>query len=365
MRILYISSNGGIHDYRFLEKLAEDYEVIFLHYSSADMIDEIRNLKNLKIVSRVPVVRSFPLFSEILHFKKIYKEFKPDIIHSGYVWQVGILPSLLRLHPHLSMVWGSDVLIEPDKNFLLKTIVKKVLKQCDHIQCDAEYVKEKIIRDFSIEDKKITVFPWGINLKLFGPLDKNECRNITAQERDLFVLYFNRGLEKIYGVNTMLEGFKKFSEGKTDVRLLITSGGSMENYVKEFISLNKLSDKVDFRGWIKNSDLPFYYNSADAYLSTSYSDGTSLSLLEAMACGPGIVVTDLPSNREWIVDGMNGYLTKKGGVQSVCSSLENYYSDRGLIKKHGDINCKIIQERADWDKNYLKLKKIYNQIKGN
>lgn len=364
MKILYISSNGGIHDYRFLAKLVEDFEVLFLHYSSVNLIDEIRNLKKLKIVSKIPFVRSFPLISELFHFKKIYKDFKPDIIHSGYVWQVGILPSILKLHPHLSMVWGSDVLIEPDKNILIKKIVKRVLTQCDHIQCDALFVKDKIVKNYNVDNGKITVFPWGIDLRLFDPLDKNECRNITGLERDLFVIHFTRALEKIYGIGNMLDGFKRFAGNKSDVKLLITSDGSMKNYVKDFIGSNKLNDKVDFRGWIKNSDLTFYYNSADVYLSTSLSDGTSLSLLEAMACNPGIVVTDLPANREWIADGINGYLTKKGDVQSLCSALENYYNDRTLIKKHGEINYDIIHEKADWDKNYMKLKDIYKRITG-
>jgi L-malate glycosyltransferase len=362
LKILYLSSNGGIHDYRFLEKLVADYEVLFLHYSSVDMIDEIRFLKNLKIVSKKPLLRSFPLISELFHFKKIYNEFKPDIIHSGYVWQVGILPALLNLNPHLSMVWGSDVLIEPDKNFLLKKIVRKVLNQSDHIQCDANFVKDKILKDFNINNKKVTVFPWGINLKLFEPLDKKECRNMTGLERDVFVVHFTRALEKIYGINTMLEGFKEFSEGKEDVRLVITSDGSMKNYVKDFTSQNNLSQKIDYRGWVKYSELPFYYNSADVYLSTSLSDGTSLSLLEALACGLGMVVTDLPANREWIVNRENGFLVNAGDKQEVRVALEKYYFDRSLIKKHGSVNLDIARNKADFEKNYLLLKDIYKKI---
>ena len=81
--------------------------------------------------------------SEVPHLKKIYNDFKPDIVHTGYVWQVGILASMLNLHPHLSMPWGSDILVEPDKYFFLKAFVKKVMIQCYHVQCDAEFVKQK------------------------------------------------------------------------------------------------------------------------------------------------------------------------------------------------------------------------------
>ena len=54
--------------------------------------------------------------------------------------------------------------------------------------------------------------------------------------------------------------------------------------------------------------MPAYLNAADIYVSTSLSDGTSLSLLEAMACSLPVVVTDIPANKEWITDGHNGFL---------------------------------------------------------
>ena len=225
MKVLYVTAKGGIHDYRFLKKLVEDYEVLLLHYAADKMISEIQNIKGLKIISRTPFKKSFPLLSEYSHFKKIIREFKPDIIHTGYVWQVGILASLHNFHPHLSMVWGSDVLTEPDDNFAIRKIVKKVMHQADHIQCDAEFVKQKIIGDYNVAPDKITVFPWGIDLGVFKKLNKAECRSGLAIELNKFVIIFDRHLDPIYGANYLLEGFKKFSAGKEDAELFMLSEG--------------------------------------------------------------------------------------------------------------------------------------------
>src|SRR5689334_8284735 len=119
MKVLYVSSNGGIHDYRFLKKLTGDYEVLFLHYAANEIIDEIDKLGRLQIISKKPAFKSMPLLSEGRHFKKVLKEFQPDIVHTGYVWQVGILAANSGVRPHLSMPWGSDILLEPDKSFIL------------------------------------------------------------------------------------------------------------------------------------------------------------------------------------------------------------------------------------------------------
>jgi glycosyltransferase involved in cell wall biosynthesis len=361
LKVLYVTSNGGIHDYRFLKKLVQDYDVVLLHYSSGELIDEVKNIKGLKIISKRPVVKPFPLLSEYFHFKKTYNSFKPDIVHSGYVWQVGILASLLNVHPHLSMPWGSDILFEPDESIIKKMLVRKVMNQCDHIQCDAEFVKNKIIKDYNVPKDKVTVFPWGIDLKLFNPADKVSCRKALNIDNEKFVVVFTRQLKPVYGINDLLEGFKIFCRNKDDVLLLMVSDGDLKNDVKKFIVQNELDKKINLMGPMPNSQLPGILSASDVYISPSMSDGTSLSLLEAMAEGLGLIVTDVPAIREWVSE-KNGLIVQKKKPGMIAEALEKYYLDRNLILSHGATNIKITAERADWDKNYLMLKEIFKNL---
>jgi len=361
LKILYVTAKGGIHDYRFLEKLVKDYDVLLLHYESDGLIPEIRSLPGLKIISKKPLYKALPLISELFHFKKVLKEFSPDILHTGYVWQVGILAAYSKFHPHLSMPWGSDVLTEPDKKFWIKKLVRKVFQTCDHIQCDAEFVREKIVNDYAVSPGKITVFPWGIDLSLFKPAGKQLCRKNLGIPGGKFVVLFTRALEEVYGINYLLEGFKDFAAGKDDVLLLMATDGSMKNYVLDYISSAGLESKFLYSGWVKNTDLPRYFGSADVYISTSLSDGTSLSLLEAMACGLGVIVTDVPAIKEWISD-KNGIVAERKNTAGITAALEKYYKNRKLITEHGKKNVQIAAERADWDKNYNELKEIYAKL---
>lgn len=361
MKILYVTSNGGIHDYRFLKKLSSDYEVLLLHYASGNLINEIKELKGLKIISKHPFLRSFPLLSEYFHFKKIYNSFKPDIVHTGYVWQVGILAALLNVHPHLSMPWGSDILVQPGKSFIKRIIVRKVMNQCDFIHCDAEPVKRKIVNDYGIDQRKITVFARGIDLDVFKPQDRFLCRKKLGLDKNLFIVIFNRHLLPIYGVKDLLEGFKIFSSGKNDVLLLIVSDGVLRKKVTNFIKENNLDSKILLTGRVPNFELPVYLNAADVYISTSLSDGTSLSFLEAMATGNGIVVTDVPAILEWTCYN-NALIIKKKNPASISEALETYYNNRDLINKHGSINRQMAADKADWNKNYKILKFIYQSM---
>jgi len=361
VKILYVTAKGGIHDYRFLKKLLDDYEVLLLHYAADEIIDEIRSLPGLKIISKKPLIKSFPLLTEYWHFKRICNNFKPDIIHTGYVWQVGILAALHKAKHHLSMVWGSDVLTEPDRSILKKMLVRKVMQQAEHIQCDAEVVKQKIISDYSTDSGKITVFPWGIDLSVFKPIDKKKCREQLSIPSDRFVIVFNRYLEQVYGVDYLLEGYRMFCRNKDNVLLLLITSGSLRTSVISFISNHGLEDKVRLISMVPNRELPEFLNASDVYISTSLSDGTSLSLLEAMACGLGLVVTDVPAIKEW-VSGENGILISRKNSEEVCNALETYYNNRDLIMMHGKISILEAQKRADWDKNYLKLRDIYTRI---
>jgi glycosyltransferase involved in cell wall biosynthesis len=332
-----------------------------LHYSAREIIAEINDIKGLKIISKKPFVKTFPFLSEKRHFKKIYEDFKPDITHTGYVWQVGILASNIDVHPHLSMVWGSDILTEPDKRWFYKILVKKVLLQADHIQCDAEVVKKKIISDYLIKAEKITVFPWGIDLNIFKPLNKSGCRNNLKLDQNKFIIIYNRFLEPIYGVMDLLEGFKRFCTNKNDVSLIMLSDGSLKKQVIRFISDNNLESKIHLNGRVNNSELPIFLNASDIYISTSQSDGSSLSMLEAMACGTPMVLTDMPAIREWVSEN-DAILIPRNNPELVNSALEKYYNDRQLMKEYGQISMKIASERANWDLNYAKLTEIYSNI---
>ncbi len=361
MKVLYVSSNGGIHDYRFLKKLVNDYEVLFLHYAAGEIIVEIDKLDNLQIISKRPAFRSMPLISERAHFKNVVKEFKPDIIHTGYVWQVGILAANSGFHPHLSMPWGSDILTEPDKSYFRRKLVQKVMETCDHVQCDAEFVKQKIIRDYNKPEENITVFPWGIDLELFSRSDKAAARSSLKLEGDKFVILFNRYFEPVYGVNYLLDAYREFASDKDDVMMLMLSDGTGKNDVLKFITEKGLDEKIQLIGRVPNHELPAFLNAADVYVSPSLSDGTSLSLLEAMACGTGLIVTDVPAIMEWVnID--NGLIVQKGSTAEIKNALEEYYMNRELANTHGAKNIQIAKERADWNKNYLKLKEIYAKL---
>jgi len=99
-------------------------------------------------------------------------------------------------------------------------------------------------------------------------------------------------------------------------KLVLAGDGSEATAVKERLLSRGLMSRTQLPGRISQSELPDYYLAADVYLSCSYCDGSSVSLMEALAAGLPVVVTDIPSNREWIEHEVNGCLCPAGDTHA-------------------------------------------------
>ena len=70
------------------------------------------------------------------------------------------------------------------------------------------------------------------------------------------------------------------------------------------------TDKIEFIGWLTQEENIKQYQKAKIYITIPSSDGTAVSLLEAMSAGCIPIVSDLTVSHEWIVDGENGVILK-------------------------------------------------------
>ncbi len=104
---------------------------------------------------------------------------------------------------------------------------------------------------------------------------------------------------------------------RPELRLTLLGSGSQSASIRQILLIGAVYDRVLFPGQVSFSDLPDYYRNADLYISASHSDGTSISLLEAFACGNPAIVPDIPGNREWITPGENGWLFPDGDAEAI------------------------------------------------
>jgi len=120
--------------------------------------------------------------------------------------------------------------------------------------------------------------------------------------------------------------------------------------------------RIRFVGDVNHMHMPALLREHHLYVSTSPADTTSVSLLEAMAVGLFPVVTDIPANREWIVDGENGRLVPPGAATRLAVALIDAWRDTDRRERARERNAEIIRTRGRWDEAMRPVYDLFDKL---
>src|SRR5256712_815859 len=215
------------------------------------------------------------------------------------------------------------------------------------------------------DDCRIVQFPWGVDLKEFRPgADDRGLRHEMGWD-DSFIVLSTRSWEPLYGIETLLEAFRRAHAKEPRMRLILLGGGSLASKIERFLKSNKLDRFVHRPGVMPHDAISAYFRAVDLYVSCSLSDGSSVSLLEAMATGLPVVVSDTPGNREWVVSGKNGWLAPVGDAEAFAGHLiTSSRSGSSARARISQANRGIAERRADWSRNSGQLRQAYERLAG-
>jgi glycosyltransferase involved in cell wall biosynthesis len=175
-------------------------------------------------------------------------------------------------------------------------------------------------------------------------------------------LFCNRTWEPIYGVDVLAKAFVKIAADHPNVNLILLGGGSQGTKLRQILMKGGVLERVHFGGQVGQADLPRWYHMSDLYISSSHVDGSSVSLMEALASGLPCLVSDIPGNREWVEDGVNGWLFSDGDVDSLAEKILYAIKNRRSFRKIGAAARQTAEQKADWQKNFGKLLEAYTVI---
>ena len=120
--------------------------------------------------------------------------------------------------------------------------------------------------------------------------------------------------------------------------------------------------RFEFVGRLAPAALAALLGRAEIYLSASRSDSTSVSLLEAMACGAVPVVSDIDGNREWVEEGDGARLFAPGDAGAVTRALERALGDPEWRATARARNRRVIEERGDWSTNMGRIEALFEAL---
>lgn len=358
MRILYFTRGYTPHDWRFLSSLAvTGYQVYFLHLEQRDPPVEERPLpEGIEAIAwvggREPVgVKDYA--GLLPDLKRVLGEIEPDLVHAGPIQRSAFLVALAGFQPLVSMSWGYDLLYDAERSEFGRQAARYTLEHSSVLVGDCQAVRRKAIA-LGMPDERIVTFPWGIDLERFTPPQKKRPSEGT------FTLLSTRSWEPIYGVDVLARGFVQAARQRPELRLLMLGNGSQAGLLREIFGGGGVLDRVEFPGQVGQAGLPAFYRAADLYASASHSDGSSVSLMEAMACGLPAAVSDIPGNREWIEPGVTGWWFPDGDPDALGDALVQAIVQRERLAEMGIAARRVAERRADWKANFPHLLEAYD-----
>jgi glycosyltransferase involved in cell wall biosynthesis len=350
MRILFLSDAGSYHTQRWVNHFVDQGHRCFLISLERGFSTQAEEF----IVSSVPLPNflKYPLL--VPKINKIAKSIQPDLVNAHFVPNYGLIGALLKIHPLVVSTWGSDVLISPEKSWLHKLRAKRILSKADLITTDAMVSAEAIYK-LGVGKERVLMTPMGVERRFIGQYQKTE--------RPYLLVMSNRKLEPLYDVATLIKAIPLIMKrAKRDVKFVIIGEGSQKNYLLNLAIKSKAESSVEFKGLLSGEDLIQYYQDSDIYVSTSLSDSTSVSLLEAMAFGLIPVVTDIPGNREWIREGENGFLFPKSDHRTLAERIVGVINELDDWIKIRDRNASVIRSRAIWEDNMKGIEESFLKL---
>ncbi len=359
MRLLYFTKADSSHDQRFLRALAGTEHQVYALRQETSQPETPDGIIELSWPKGQPDWRHWDGWQEGCdQLKALLAKIEPDIVHAGPIQGPALLVALSGFQPLVTMSWGSDILVRAKRSPWMRLATKYVLDRTKIFLGDCQTVADEA-KSLGFTERNIVLFPWGVDLEYFSPDNgKIEGRRfrIALGWDENFIILCNRSWYPIYGVDILAEAFVQSFSKNNNLRLLLVGDGPQSNQIWQL--LTPVEDKVNYAGRVDFQDLLPMYCAADLFISPSHSDGSSVSLLEAMACGRPVLVSDIPSNKEWVTPGETGELFMDGNPESLAEKILELEKDPDL-EQYGHRARSLAEKRANWDENFQEMLKAY------
>ena len=295
------------------------------------------------------------------------REIKPDLVHCLRLPIEGYIGCLADAKPLVISSWGNDFTYWAKVSPIHIYLTKRTMSRADLFFADCQRDIKLGIKYGLNMSRSHNVFPGagGIDLKSVEKekIKVSYFKPWGINHKDIILVSF-RGFGRWYLNKQLLKAFfvvrKKFRNTK-----LVLVGSKDNLYYSSLTKLTAslgLNKSVFFIDSIPNNEIRHLIRSSDLIISATSHDGVPNSMLEAIAYGGIPVMSDIPSIREWVKDGWNGYLFDARDPENIARvivrALENRDSFELMVKR----NWSLVSERADYHKNMKLVEEMYRRL---
>jgi glycosyltransferase involved in cell wall biosynthesis len=219
----------------------------------------------------------------------------------------------------------------------LSPLFKRIFTKADKVQAISNFLADWARK--MGHKGQVEVIPNGVDVnKFLNPALKMSSVNT--------VLITTSRLVKKNGVGEIIESLNLLSP---NVKLQIIGIGELESVLKQRVKDLHLESRVEFMGFISQSEIPKHLHQADIFIRPSLSEGMGISFIEAMAAGLPVIATPVGGIPDFLKDGETGVFCEPENPESIAKAVTRLISDPFLVQKIKENALKMVKERYDWD----------------
>lgn len=250
----------------------------------------------------------------------------------------------------------------PLRNWILYYPIEKWLSKYTDclITINGEDYNTSINKKFKTKDIKM-VYGVGVDLNEFEPqtLDKKiKMRKEYDYEEDEFILFYAAELNANKNQDLLIDTMNVLKNKIPNIKLLLAGTGTLENQYKEKVKQLELENNIEFLGYC--NDINNLFMISDIAVASSKREGLPVNVMEAMATGLALVVTNVRGHRDLVISGKNGHVIELDDIQGFATSIEKLYKDGELRDKFGRKSIELVQKYSI-EKVLEEMKNIYNE----
>jgi len=240
-----------------------------------------------------------------------------------------------------------------------RLVVPRVLKKCKRIITVSDFEKHNILTKLQLPQQQIAMIYNGYN-DWFRPVnDKEGVYRKYIDKPGFFFFLGNTDPKK--NTERTLVAYARYLE-QSEVKRPLLMADLEKKYFDDIIARNDIGhirEHIKTPGYIVNSDLPYIYNAAFAFLYTSLRESFGIPLLEAMACGTPVITSNTSSMPE--IGGPNAILVNPESVEEITAMMLRLETDSTFYQHQKEVGL----ERAklfSWRKTTEQLLELYETV---
>ena len=240
-----------------------------------------------------------------------------------------------------------------------RLVVPRILHKCRRIITVSNFERANIISRLRLPERQVEMIYNGYN-EWFRPMQDEECHFAKyIAERGYFFFLGNTDPKK--NTERTLIAYSRYLEHSVVKRRLLMADLDRQ-YLDSIISRNHIDnirDYIEMPGYIVNTDLPYIYSGAFAFLYTSLRESFGIPLLEAMACGTPVVTSNTSSMPE--VAGSGAILVNPESADAICNQLLRLETDAAFYQQQVDLGLTRARNFS-WTYTAEQLLNLYERV---